>query len=211
MQGDIVTQLGLRDPAILIGCFDRPNLIYRIVPQVDRDAQALEVIRRHPNEAVIVYCISRRETESMAAMLQGHGIRAAAYHAGLSPDERHRTQEAFAEERLDVVVATVAFGMGIDRSNVRCVLHAAMPKSVEHYQQETGRAGRDGLEAECVLLYSAADAMRWESLVEKSAEESPNPEAVDRRAETADQADPKSVQFADLPAQGPVGVFRPVV
>ena len=178
VQGDIVTQLGLRDPAILIGCFDRPNLIYRIVPQVDRDSQALEVVRRHPKEAVIVYCISRRETESMAAMLKGHGVRAAAYHAGLSPEERHRTQEAFAEERLDVVVATVAFGMGIDRSNVRCVLHAAMPKSVEHYQQETGRAGRDGLEAECVLLYSAADVMRWESLMEKSAQDAPNPEVL---------------------------------
>jgi ATP-dependent DNA helicase RecQ len=178
VQGDIVTQLGLRDPAILIGCFDRPNLIYRIVPLVDRDAQALEVVRRHPNEAVIVYCISRRETESMAGMLKENGIRAEPYHAGLSPDARHRTQEKFAEERIDVVVATVAFGMGIDRSNVRCVLHAAMPKSVEHYQQETGRAGRDGLEAECVLLYSAADAMRWEGLMEKSAAESGNPEAL---------------------------------
>ncbi|HEX3999236.1 MAG TPA: DNA helicase RecQ [Pirellulales bacterium] len=178
VQGDIVNQLGLHEPAILIGRFDRPNLIFRIVPLVDRDAQILDVIRRHSKEAVIVYCISRRETESMAALLQSHGIRAAAYHAGLAPEQRHRAQEAFAEEQLDVVVATVAFGMGIDRSNVRCVLHAAMPKSVEHYQQETGRAGRDGLEAECVLLYSAADAMRWESLVEKSAEESPNPEAL---------------------------------
>lgn len=178
VQGDIVNQLGLRDPAILIGRFDRPNLIYRIVPLVDRDAQTLDVIRRHSGEAVIVYCISRKETEAMAAILAGRGIRAEAYHAGLSPDQRHRTQEAFAEERLDVVVATVAFGMGIDRSNVRCVLHASMPKSVEHYQQETGRAGRDGLEAECVLLYSGADAMRWESLVEKSAEEAPNPAAL---------------------------------
>ncbi len=175
VQGDIVNQLGLHEPAILIGRFDRPNLIYRIVPLVDRDAQAIEVVRRHANEAVIVYCISRKDTEATAAILQSQGIRAAAYHAGLSPDERHRTQEAFAEERLDVVVATVAFGMGIDRSNVRCVLHASMPKSIEHYQQETGRAGRDGLEAECVLLYSAADAMRRESLVEKSAEERPNP------------------------------------
>jgi ATP-dependent DNA helicase RecQ len=111
-------------------------------------------------------------------MLKQRGIRAAAYHAGLSSDERHRTQEAFAEEQLDVVVATVAFGMGIDRSNVRCVLHATMPKSVEHYQQETGRAGRDGLEAECVLLYSAADAMRWEGLLRHSAEESHDPEAL---------------------------------
>src|SRR5205807_3882243 len=97
------------------------------------------------------------------------GIRAAFYHAGMQADERRKTQDAFAAEEIDVVAATVAFGMGIDRSDVRSVIHAAMPKSIEHYQQETGRAGRDGLEAECVLLYSAADVLRWESLIEKSA------------------------------------------
>jgi ATP-dependent DNA helicase RecQ len=131
----------------------------------------LEVLRRHPGEAAIVYCISRKDTEAMAAALQAHRLRAAFYHAGMEADERRRTQDAFAVEEIDVVVATVAFGMGIDRSDVRCVIHAAMPKSIEHYQQETGRAGRDGLEAECVLLYSAADVMRWESLIEKSAAE----------------------------------------
>jgi len=107
----------------------------------------------------------------MADGLKSAGINAAHYHAGMDADRRRRTQDAFAQEKLDVVVATVAFGMGIDRSDVRCVIHSAMPKSVEHYQQETGRAGRDGLEAECVLLYSPADAMRWESLITKSTEE----------------------------------------
>jgi ATP-dependent DNA helicase RecQ len=178
VQADIVAQLALRDPAILVGRFDRPNLIYRILPLVDKLQQTLDVIARHAGEAMIIYCLSRKDTENMTAMLLEHKIRAAAYHAGLSAEERHRTQEAFAEERLDIVVATVAFGMGIDRSNVRCVLHATMPKSVEHYQQETGRAGRDGLEAECVLLYSAADAMRWEGLLRRSAEESHDPEAL---------------------------------
>src|SRR5207342_1932829 len=101
--------------------------------------------------------------------MQRHLVFAAFYHAGMEAEERRRTQDAFASERIDVVAATVAFGMGIDRSDVRAVIHAAMPKSIEHYQQETGRAGRDGLEAECVMLYSAADVLRWESLIEKSA------------------------------------------
>ncbi len=157
VRDDVVRQLGLRDPAVLVGSFDRPNLIYRVLPLVDTYAQSIEVIRRHPNEAVIVYCITRKDTENLAAVLKTNGIAAEAYHAGLDSSVRHRVQDAFAAEELNVVVATVAFGMGIDRSNVRCVLHTAMPKTIEHYQQETGRAGRDGLEAECVLLYSFAN------------------------------------------------------
>jgi ATP-dependent DNA helicase RecQ len=175
---DIVAQLQLRDPHVLIGTFDRPNLIFRIVQRIDLYGQVLEVVKRHERQATIVYCISRKDTEEMSEWLASHKIRAAYYHAGMEPDSRRRTQEAFADEKLDVIVATVAFGMGIDRSDVRCVIHAAMPKSIEHYQQETGRAGRDGLEAECVLLYSAADAMRWESLIEKSAEEAEKSEEV---------------------------------
>ncbi len=175
---DIAHQIGLRDPAVLVGSFDRPNLIYRVIPLVDAYAQTIEVIRRHSAEAVIVYCISRKDTENMAAVLKANGIEAEAYHAGLDSDLRHRVQDAFAAERLNVVVATVAFGMGIDRSNVRCVLHTAMPKTIEHYQQESGRAGRDGLAAECVLLYSYGDAMRWEKLIRKSAENADNPAEV---------------------------------
>ena len=169
VRADIAAQLRLRDPAILVGTFDRPNLVYRIVPRLDARAQVLEILQRHRRQAAIVYCISRKDTESMASFLQANQLRAAFYHAGMEADERRRTQDDFAAEDLDVVAATVAFGMGIDRSDVRCVIHAAMPKSIEHYQQETGRAGRDGLEAECVLLYSAADVLRWESLIEKSA------------------------------------------
>jgi ATP-dependent DNA helicase RecQ len=175
---DIVQQLQLKDPAVLVGIFDRPNLVYRVVPRVDTQRQVLDVVRRHAGQAIIVYCISRRDTESMACALQQYDVRAAFYHAGMEAETRRRTQEAFANEQLDVVVATVAFGMGIDRGDVRAVIHAAMPKSIEHYQQETGRAGRDGLEAECVLFYSAADAIRWESLIERSAAGSDAPAEV---------------------------------
>jgi ATP-dependent DNA helicase RecQ len=172
VRADIAEQLRLHNPALLVGNFDRPNLVYRIIPRLDARAQVLEVLGRHSGEAAVVYCISRSDTEALARALRSNHVRAAHYHAGMEPDERRRTQDAFAAEQIDVVVATVAFGMGIDRSDVRCVIHAAMPKSIEHYQQETGRAGRDGLEAECVLLYSAADFMRWEMLIQKNPVES---------------------------------------
>jgi ATP-dependent DNA helicase RecQ len=172
VRADIAAQLRLDDPLVLVGVFDRPNLTYRVVRRVDTAQQVLEILRRHADQAAIVYCLSRRETEDLADWLAAQGLKAAHYHAGMDAGARRTTQEAFAEERLDIVVATVAFGMGIDRSDVRCVIHAGLPKSIEHYQQESGRAGRDGLEAECVLLYSPADVMRLEHLMERSAAES---------------------------------------
>ncbi len=178
VRADVAEQLRLKNPAVLVGTFDRPNLVYRIVPRVDAQTQVLEVLQRHPGQAAIVYCISRKDTETMTEALQANRLRAAFYHAGMEADERRRTQDAFGAEEVNVVVATVAFGMGIDRSDVRCVIHAAMPKSIEHYQQETGRAGRDGLEAECVLLYSSADVIRWESLIAKSAADASAPGEV---------------------------------
>jgi len=168
---DIAAQLGLREPVILVGDCDRPNLVYRVLPRVGGREQLLQAVRRHDGEAVIVYCISRKDTEKTADWLKSEGVEAAAYHAGLTPRVRNRVQERFMQERLQVVCATVAFGMGVDRSNVRCVVHMAMPKSIEHYQQEAGRAGRDGLEAECVLLYSSADVMSWRRLMTRSAQE----------------------------------------
>jgi len=178
VRDDIAVQLGLREPDVLVGTFDRPNLAYRVVPRVDRDEQIAGVLARHAGDAAIVYCISRRDTEQIAESLRAHGVQAEAYHAGLAPERRRAIQDDFLRERLGVVVATVAFGMGIDRSDVRCVVHAAMPKSIEAYQQETGRAGRDGLEAECVLLYSGSDAQRWRTLFEMSARESGTPAEV---------------------------------
>jgi ATP-dependent DNA helicase RecQ len=168
---DIIAQLGLNDPAVLVGNFDRANLTYRIFPRQDQFKQVVEVLDRHKGEAGIIYCLRRADVDELAASLPTRGYQALPYHAGMTPEQRKATQDAFATERCDLVVATVAFGMGIDRSNIRFVLHTAMPKSIEHYQQETGRAGRDGLEAECVLLHSGSDFMSWKWILEKSASE----------------------------------------
>jgi ATP-dependent DNA helicase RecQ len=167
---DIATQLGLRDPVEIVGSFDRPNLLYRVLPRGVLKRQLLEVLTRHRQEAGIIYCTSRREVDALAAWLTGEGIPALPYHAGLGEAERTRHQDAFLTERVDVIVATVAFGMGIDRSNVRFVVHAGAPRSIEHYQQESGRAGRDGLEAECLLIYSTADFMKWRVMLQGNGE-----------------------------------------
>src|SRR5262249_53487094 len=163
---DIIEQLQLRDPVVLVGNFDRPNLTYRVTPRHDTLKQVTEVLDRHPKEAGIIYCMTRRKVDELTARLRERGVNARSYHAGLTTEERQSAQEEFAAEKCDVVVATIAFGMGIDRSNVRFVLHTAMPKSLEHYQQETGRAGRDGLEAECVLLYSGGDVITMKAIIE---------------------------------------------
>jgi ATP-dependent DNA helicase RecQ len=165
VRADIVSELRLRDPSVLVGSFDRPNLIYRVRPRTDRVGQVVAAINRHRDQAGIVYCIRRSEVDELTAALARRGLRVLRYHAGLGDDERRANQEAFVNEKVDIVVATVAFGMGIDRSNVRYVIHTGMPKSLEHYQQEAGRAGRDGLEAECLLLVSGGDYGLWKSVM----------------------------------------------
>ncbi|HUE90109.1 MAG TPA: DNA helicase RecQ [Vicinamibacterales bacterium] len=167
---DILTQLGLRDPLQLVGSFDRPNLVYRVLPRANLKRQILDVLSRHRDQSGIIYCLSRREVDEIAAWLRDEGYRALPYHAGLADQERHRNQDAFVNEDIDIIVATVAFGMGIDRSDVRFVVHAGAPQSLEHYQQESGRAGRDGLEAECVLFTSSADFMKWRVMLERNGE-----------------------------------------
>ncbi len=166
---DIVRQLHLNDPLVIVGSFDRPNLTYRVLPRIRLSDQIAEAIHRHEGRASIVYCMTRKDTEEMADMLRTKGIEARAYHAGLDAKKRSKVSDDFRAELLNVVCATVAFGMGIDRGDVRCVVHAAMPRSIEHYQQETGRSGRDGLAAECVLFHSAADVVRWKQIMERGA------------------------------------------
>src|SRR5437870_5748268 len=143
--------------------------MYNVYPRHDLMKQVQEVLDRHKGEAGIIYCIRRKDVDAMTAQLKRLGYNALPYHAGMEAMERRATQDAFSTEQCDLIVATVAFGMGIHRSNIRFILHIAMPKSVEHYQQETGRAGRDGLEAECVLLHSGQDFLTWKYIIEKSA------------------------------------------
>ncbi|WP_146584064.1 DNA helicase RecQ [Posidoniimonas polymericola] len=165
---DIASQLELRDPAMLVGSFDRPNLVYRVRRANQKLKQITAVVDRHRGESGIIYCISRKEVERTADALRSLGVQAAPYHAGLSDKERHRNQDDFIEDRVQVVVATVAFGMGIDKPDVRFVAHAGLPKSIEHYQQESGRAGRDGLKSECLLLFSPGDASTWRRMLASS-------------------------------------------
>lgn len=162
---DIVEQLALADPEVLVGSFDRPNLVYSVEPRKPRFGQIVEVIDRHRDESGIIYCLRRTDVDSACGTLLSLGYRAAPYHAGMDAAARKRSQDAFLAESVDIIVATVAFGMGIDKSNVRYVVHASMPKSLEHYQQESGRAGRDGLKAECALFYSGGDYGTWFGLM----------------------------------------------
>ncbi len=154
---DIIRQLALRNPRVFSSSFDRPNLKYSVTPKTKGWAGLYSVLEKYRGESVILYCFSRKDTESMAADLRARGFKAAEYHAGLSADVRARTQERFIKDEVDIVVATVAFGMGIDKPDVRLVAHCDLPKSIEGYYQETGRAGRDGLPSECVLFYTFAD------------------------------------------------------
>lgn len=168
---DIAEQLRLNSPSRLVGSFDRPNLSYSVSQSSDKLKQICEVIDRHPNESGIIYCISRAEVERISDSLNGLGYRSLPYHAGLSDEDRHANQESFIQDHSEIIVATIAFGMGVDKPNVRYVIHAGLPKSLENYQQEAGRAGRDGLHSECHLIYSEADAYTWERILSDQPEE----------------------------------------
>ena len=157
---DIVKQLHLREPACFVASFNRPNLTYRVVPRSKAYDQVFEFIRARSRECGIIYCHSRKGADGLAAKLRADGVRAAAYHAGLEPRERATHQELFLRDEVRVICATIAFGMGINKPNVRFVIHYDLPKNVEGYYQETGRAGRDGLPGECLLLFSAGDVAK---------------------------------------------------
>ena len=158
---DIVRQLELRDPAVFLASFNRPNLKYQVVPKSGAAAQVCKFASARPEDSGIVYCQSRKGTETLAATLRTQGFSAVAYHAGLDQIERARNQDAFLRDEAKIVCATVAFGMGINKPNVRYVIHADLPKNIEGYYQETGRAGRDGLPADCLLLFSRGDVTKY--------------------------------------------------
>ena len=170
VQRDIIEQLRFIDPETHIGWVGRPNLTYRVMPRKQILEQIMDVLGKHANEAGIIYCLRRKDVDAISADLKGLGIGNIGYHAGMSDKERHTAQEKFASEEVNIIVATIAFGMGIDRSNIRFIIHTGMPKSIEHYQQETGRAGRDRLPAFCYMFYSGRDYRLWSFFAKESSE-----------------------------------------
>jgi ATP-dependent DNA helicase RecQ len=163
VRDDIVALLHMKPPRIHVASFNRPNLSYRIVPRVSPLKQILTILSEHRGESGIIYCMTRNRTEELEEALIREGVAARAYHAGMDSKERESRQDLFLKDKIQVIVATIAFGMGVHKPDVRFVIHHDLPKNIESYYQESGRAGRDGLPSECVLLYSRSDSVRLQT------------------------------------------------
>ena len=188
---DIVSQLGLQGGEVFLSSFNRANLSYTVRPKDNSSEALISLLQQGANQSTIIYCFSRRETEELAEELNAQGLSARPYHAGLDGETRRRTQEDFIRDRVPIIVATIAFGMGIDKPDIRLVVHYSLPKSLEGYYQETGRAGRDGLPSKCVLFYNYGDKVKQDYFVNQIDDDS--------ERENARQKLSKMVEFAQLP------------
>ena len=188
---DIIVQLGLQRGKVFLSSFNRANLSYSVRPKSGAGEALISLLKQRVNQSTIIYCFSRRETENIAEDLNAQGMSARPYHAGLDGEVRRRTQEDFIRDRVPIIVATIAFGMGIDKPDIRLVVHYSLPKSLEGYYQETGRAGRDGLPSECVLFYAYTDKAKQDYFIERIDDET--------ERDSARQKLLKMVEFAQLP------------
>ncbi len=180
---DIVTQIDLNDPQIFIASFDRANLNYTVRPKRNTFGALLDLLEKNKGESAIIYCFSRKDTEMMATNLSDEGFDALPYHAGLDAEVRSETQEKFIRDEVSIIVATIAFGMGIDKSDIRLIVHCDLPRSIESYYQETGRAGRDSLPSDCVLFYSYGDKIKQDFFIDQIEDETERQNAQEKLAQ----------------------------
>jgi ATP-dependent DNA helicase RecQ len=195
---DILSQLGFEESNVFISSFDRANLFFRVIEKKNAFDKLLQLLKNRKNESIIIYCFSRKDTENIAQNLRAEGFSALAYHAGLDAESRKKAQEAFIRDETNIIVATIAFGMGIDKPNVRLVVHYTFPKSLEGYYQEIGRAGRDGLPGECVMFYTYADARKHQYFLNDIADENIKKQAEQKLREVMEYADLNSCRRRHL-------------